>query len=124
MYPGMNDGIRQELDKVYRDRAPELVKPEAPIEQLVENRANSLRESPYFEKVVIRKYPWSVRYKTSEYLRLLGTYSDHLRLSEQRRTALFEDIAEVIERNGGFIERPYLAVVYMAQRNSYPIGSL
>ena len=119
MYPGMDGKIKQDLDRVYRNRAPELVKPETPIDQLIESRANSLRESPYFENVIVRKYPWSARYKTSEYLGLLNTYSDHLRLSEQRRSELYKDIENVIEQNGGWIERPYLTVVYMAQRNSF-----
>lgn len=118
MYPGLEGEIRQELDQVYHKIAPELVKPERPFEQLIESRANSLRESPYFEKVVVRKYSWSARYETKAYLGLLNTYSDHLRLPEQRRSALFEEIAEVIERNGGYIEKPYLAVVYVAQRTS------
>jgi SAM-dependent methyltransferase len=118
MYPGAEGEIIQELDQVYRKRAPELVKPETPFEQLVESRANSLRESAYFKSVVVRRYPWSTRYETKEYLGLLNTYSDHLRLSESRRRVLFEEIAETIERHGGFFERPYLAVVYMAQRTS------
>jgi ubiquinone/menaquinone biosynthesis C-methylase UbiE len=118
MYPGMEGEIKQELDQVYQKIAPELLKPERPLEQLIENRANSLRESPYFEKVVVRKYSWSARYETKAYLGLLTTYSDHLRLSQQRRSVLFEEVAEVVERNGGYIEKPYLAVVYMAQRTS------
>jgi hypothetical protein len=118
MYPGTDNEIRQELDQVYRRYAPELVKRGTPLEQLIETSAKSLRESPYFEKVIVKKYPWSARYETKAYLGLLNTYSDHLRLSNQRRSELFEKIAEVIERNGGFIERPYLAVAYLAQRTS------
>lgn len=119
MYPGMDGEIRQELDQVYRKRVPELVNAKAPIDDLIESRANSLRMSRYFKKVVVRKHPWSIRYSTSDYLGLLNTYSDHLRLSEQRRSGLLKNIAEVIDRNGGCIERPYLSVVYLAQRNSY-----
>jgi hypothetical protein len=46
----------------------------------------------------------------------LNTYSDHLRLPEQTRQSLFEGVAEVIEQHGGFIERPYLAVLYVARK--------
>lgn len=118
MYSSLERDMRQDLDEVYRKRAAELVKPEMPPEPLIERRANSLRESPYFENVAVRTYPWSVRYETEAYLGLLNTYSDHLRLSEQRRNILFQDIADVIERYGGYIEKPYLAVVYMAQRTA------
>ena len=115
---GLEGDLRQELDQVYRQRAPELIKSETPFAQLIESRASSLRESAYFKKVVVRKYPWSTRYETKEYLGLLNTYSDHLRLSEQRRKVLFEEIADLIERHGGYIEKPYLAVLYLAQRTS------
>ncbi len=118
MYPGMDGKIRQELDQVYQKRAPEIAKPETTFEQIIESRETSLRESSYFEKVVVKKYFWSARYGTNEYLGLLNTYSDHLRLSEQSRNILLRDIAKVIERNGGFIEKPYVAVVFIAQKNS------
>jgi len=94
------------------------VMPEKPIDQLIEDRCNSLRLSPYFEQVVIKQVPWSIRYSTREYLGLLNTYSDHLRLSEQKRGKLLDAIAALIERNGGYIDRPYLAVVYLAQRSN------
>jgi len=120
IYPGgMDEGIRQELSQAYAKRAPELVKDEAPLGPLVDSIAASLRASPYFGDVIVNQYPWSVTYSTSDYLCLLNTYSDHLRLPEQRRQALFEDIATVLERHGGRIERPYLAVVYMAERGGY-----
>lgn len=117
MYPGMEGVLRQELDQAYVDQAPELVMPEKPIDQLIEERANSLRLSPYFEHVVIKQVPWSIRYSTREYMGLLNTYSDHLRLSEQKRAKLLDVITGVIEKNGGYIDRPYLAVVYMARRS-------
>jgi SAM-dependent methyltransferase len=120
IYPGgMDEGIKQELSQAYAKRAPELVKAEAPLGPLADNVAASLRASPYFGNLVVKTYPWSVTYSTSDYLCLLNTYSDHLRLAEERRTALLDDIAAVIERHGGRIERPYLAVVYMAERSGY-----
>lgn len=116
MYPGMAGEVRQALDQVYRQKAPELVNAVTPVEDLIASRADSLRISPYFENVVVKKYPWSMRYSTHEYLGLLNTYSDHLSLAEQRRRELFREIAAVIDQHGGYLERPYLAVVYLAQR--------
>jgi len=116
MYPGMDGELRQELDQAYAEYAPELVLPEKPVDTLIDDRANSLRTSRYFENVVVKQHPWSIRYSTREYLGLLNTYSDHLRLSEQRRGKLLNAIAALIERNGGYIDRPYLAVVYLARR--------
>jgi hypothetical protein len=77
-----------------------------------------LQAEKRFENVLVRTYPWSAQYKTEAYLGLLNTYSDHLRLSEQRRLAFFGAIAALIEQHGGQIERPYLAVLYMARRKN------
>ena len=118
MYPGMDHEISAALDQVYRQRAPELVKAPKTMNETTESIANSIRSSGNFEKVVIRKYPWSTRYTTRDYLGLLNTYSDHLRLSERKRSRLFADIAEVLDQNGGYLDRPYLSVVYLAQRNA------
>lgn len=121
MYPDIAGEVGSALSQLYRERASELVQRYTASEQfkpVIESRARSLGESGYFEAVEVRTYPWSARYTTQAYLGLLNTYSDHLRLSDQRRGALFEEVAEVIEQHGGYIEKPYLAVLYMARKKS------
>lgn len=118
MYPGMEGTIRHELDEIYRKHAPELFKENFPLEKLIQERAASLAAEREFEKVVVRTYPWAQQYETSAYLGLLNTYSDHLRLPEPRRQVLFAAIADLIEQHGGHIEKPYLAVLYMARRKN------
>ncbi len=115
-YPGIEGAIGRELDEIYRKLAPEMVKENIPLEQLIRERAASLKEEKEFEKVIVRTYPWVARYQTKAYLGLLNTYSGHLRLSEQRRLVLFEAIAELIDQHGGQLKRPYLAVLYMARK--------
>ncbi len=64
-------------------------------------------------------YPWKQTYTTYEYLRLINTYSGHLRLAEDRRRALYQAIAELIEKRfGGKVEKPYLSVLYMAKKEN------
>ena len=116
MYPGIKGAIGQELDKIYRGLTREMRRENRPLEELIEERTNSLREDDRFENVTVKTYPWVVSYGTKDYLGLLNTYSDHLRLSGQRRQALFTKIAGLIEQHGGEIERPYLAALYMARR--------
>ena len=101
MYPGMGHELSAALDQVYRQKAPELVKAVTPVEDLIASRADSLRNCPYFENVMVKNYPWTARYSTREHLGLLNTYSDHLRLAKQRRHELFQEIAAVIDQNGG-----------------------
>lgn len=121
MIPDMDLNVRRELDQVYFKYAPEFSKPETTVEQLIENRANSLRESPYYKDLIVRQYPWTECYETEAYLGLLNTYSDHLGLSRQRRALLFENIARVIDHHGGAIEKYYLAVVYIAKKVPDPL---
>lgn len=116
MYPDIGGAIRRGLDEAYRRYAPELVREETPLDALIQQRAASLAAEPQFENVIVRTYPWAARYKTEAYLGLLNTYSDHLRLPEPKRQRLFAAIAALIEKNGGEIERPYLAVLYLARR--------
>ena len=118
MYPGIAGAIGVDLERVYRERVPEgerLYEPLGP-EELIKYRAAAINASSCFGRVRIKRFPWSVRYNCQQYLGLLNTYSDHLRLSEQTRQSLFEGVAEVIERHGGFIERPYLTVLYVARK--------
>ena len=49
-----------------------------------------------------------------EYIRLLGTYSDHLRLPNDERALLFERITTLInERYGASITKGYATLLYL-----------
>lgn len=105
------------LAEVYRQKAPELA--DSPDrrspEELIERIVNHIDRSGSFGEVVVRRYPWSERYTTEAYLKLLNTYSDHLNLEEGRRRDLFESVGALIDEFGGVVERPYLAVLYFAK---------
>ena len=116
MYPRQGGEIGQELACAYSRHSPELSKPEINPAPIIESRAESLIECTYFDDVIVKTYPWAGRYDTKEYLGLLNTYSDHLCLSLQKREDLFNAVEEVIERNGGVIIKPYLAVLYLARK--------
>lgn len=105
------------LTEVYHQKAPELAdslyKPSP--EELIKRIAKAIERSRLFGEVVIRRYPWSERYTTEGYLKLLNTYSDHLNLEHERRRDLFESIGALIDEFGGVVDRPYLAVLYCAK---------
>jgi SAM-dependent methyltransferase len=113
--PGPQGQIFSDLERVYRERAPELF--DAPTtchERENQQTLDDITASGHFGPVEMKKFPWSARYDTRQYLGLLNTYSDHLGLPEATRASLFEGVAEVIERHGGSIERPYVAMLYVA----------
>ncbi len=118
MYPYPEGGVYDDLKKVYKEQAPNLATRTGSYEELLKQREIEIIESGCFGTVELRKFPWVTRYSTEQYLGLLNTYSDHLRLPKEDRNRLFESIAEVIERYGGYIEKPYLAVLYTAQKAS------
>jgi SAM-dependent methyltransferase len=116
MVPDPSGAIFQELEKVYREYAPEMTSSDTPCEEVIQQRGQEILESGQFEEAVVRRFPWSARYDTRQYLGLLNTYSDHLRLPEGSRQNLFHGIAQVIDQHGGTIDKPYLAVLYLARK--------
>jgi len=52
---------------------------------------------------------------TSEWTRAV-TYSDHIVLPHAQRLALYADTTAVIDRHGGSIEIPYVAMLFLAFR--------
>ena len=63
-----------------------------------------------------RAVPVARTYAIRAYLELIDTYSDHVMLPDDRRVPLYAAIADAIERHGGQIEIPYLAMAFLAQR--------
>ena len=117
MYPDPQDMIYKEFDQVYQKYAPDLFSQNKPsYENLVQERKQELTGCGYFDQVEIKRFTWSVRYTAPQYVGLLNTYSDHLRLPEENRTRLFEEISKVIYRYGGYVDKPYVAVVYIARK--------
>jgi len=106
------------VQTVYRQVAPEWGDPTAgPADD--EKIAAAVAEfdaSRRFGEVTVRRHPWSCRLTSERYVRLLNTFSGHLALDTERRQALFDGVAAVIDDEfGGAIERPYLSVLYIAR---------
>jgi SAM-dependent methyltransferase len=118
MYPGFEGQLAADLDKIYREIAPGLGSPFSANDEAIQQRVREIEESDHFGPVSVRRHSWTKRYNTKEYLGLLNTYSDHLRLSDETRMRLFLSIGKAIEKYGGSVERPYLAVLYVAEKVS------
>ena len=111
----------QSIQNVYQRVVPEMAKhfpglvhPDAvqtPIKDEIDR-------SKLFGDVKVLKYSWEAEYTSTEYLRLLNTYSDHLALEQEVRKRLFKGITELIETGfGGRIVKEYLSILYLAHRN-------
>jgi len=87
----------------------------APVTEL-RDRTPAIVASGHFGEVVRSYYPWRAEYDAATYARLLGTYSDHLRLDADVRARLLDGIAQLIDaRFGGRIAKHYVADLYVAR---------
>lgn len=108
-----------EVQSVYNQYLPQLLDPrERPTTAAeIEEQSQYMRGTGLFNSVVVRTYPWTKTYTTSEYLQLLNTYSDHRALPEENRRGLYQAIANLIESHyGGKVERPYLTELFMGKK--------
>lgn len=65
-----------------------------------------------FEEPIKRVYPWTQTYSSAQYIKLLGTYSGHIALSNENRHRLFEGIVNLIEtKYDGQVTKHYEAVL-------------
>ena len=115
-YLPLEDSIHQKINQVYQRYAPELASDKPNAHKDSQYWINELSENDYFDLMEVKRFPWSEAYSTQHYLGLLNTYSDHLRLSEERRQQLFAAIKEALKQEGGRIEKPYEAVAYIARK--------
>jgi SAM-dependent methyltransferase len=106
--PEAQEAYRLHYPKDLRDR-----RPAATLEERIARVVDPIRER--YRDVELLRWPWSRRHTADEYVRLLGTYSDHSTVPEPNRTRLFEAIAEAIEQAGGSVKRDYLTVLILAR---------
>lgn len=69
-----------------------------------------------FTELDARVYSWSQRYSTEQYIRLLGTHSDHIVLPQAPRERLYAAIGAAIDAAGGSFELSYQTLLCLARR--------
>ena len=109
--------VSEALDSAYSNHAPSLLGRRGSRWYAKEGPISSLfSDSGRFSPPTTRRYLWSQRYTTAEYVGLLGTYSHHRLLPAKQREGLHGAIAEALDRFGGEIEIFYEANLYLGQR--------
>ena len=112
----IDSGLRAEFDVAYARWMPGDDHKHDPIEWTRKRWVGELDASGHYGPVHVGQFPWRATYATRAYLDLIDTYSDHISLPDDRRVPLYAAIADAIERRGGQIEIPYLAMVFLARR--------
>lgn len=111
-----SQGFFEAVEPVYRREDPTF-RPMPWPGEVAEPTKAEIEQTGLFGEVTVRRYRWEITYDTVSYLRLLNTYSGHRALDSQRRSRLFDDIAQLIEtRFNGHVTKGYLAILYVAHR--------
>jgi hypothetical protein len=106
--------VREEFDRAYAEQAPDLGPHPGPMHpgtrsgDWMTDVDAKLGRAAGFSEFEAREYPFRVLYTSAEYVDLLRTHSDHILLPPERRDALLDAIAAVIDSHGGSFELPYV----------------
>lgn len=115
MYPKNEDFLTKQIDKLYRGILPE-VSPYNYSEDLIGRRKVDIEDSGYFKNVLVKRFFWKIPYSTEEYVRYLDTFGVYSRLSDSTREVFFQELARTIDSCGGVIEKPFVSLLYLAQK--------
>ncbi len=109
-YDGVDEPARSATDDVYRKYAPELLRSvvNGGNRQTDRPHVEELEASGLFASVHKRTYRWERAYSRVDWIGLVGTHSDHLRLDPARRTALLDALGATIDALGGTLASHYV----------------
>ena len=114
---GSNDFF-QEVQSCYQQYMPA----DSAVRELreadsIQPNISAYEASGLFKAPTVRRYLWQESYTARVYTDLISTYSDHLALPEETRSALFDCIASLIARRfDGRIAKQYLTELVVAQK--------
>jgi trans-aconitate methyltransferase len=77
---------------------------------------DEIANHPAFTDATKHTTPWQEHYSAADYVRLLGTMSDHRMLDPDARTALHTAIGALVEEHGGIATVDYQTHAYLAHR--------
>jgi SAM-dependent methyltransferase len=104
-----------DINAVYQQLAPELV--DGSTTWHLEQWADRLDESGYFENAERQTFPWVERYSADQYTALMQTHSNHRMLPDAQREALHAAIHGVVVAHGGAVDVTYRADLFLSRRS-------
>jgi SAM-dependent methyltransferase len=114
-------GLRDELEAVYRQDAPELLTKTfvlgRPALTLAEAHAGPIEACGKFGPVEERSFLWEHTYARDEWLDQLPTHSDHRMLPSDVLETLLGHIGEVIDAHGGTLTIGHSTELLLAARH-------
>jgi SAM-dependent methyltransferase len=112
--------VQEELERAYEEFGPQL-DPPGPMhpsnfasDWMTEVDAE-LAQAAGLGELETREYRFTAHYTTAQYLDVLQTHSDHITLAPDRRAALLDAIAVIIDRHGGSFQLPHVCRLALAR---------
>ncbi|MDQ2749342.1 MAG: class I SAM-dependent methyltransferase [Actinomycetota bacterium] len=108
-YDQIQEPEQTAIDDVYREYAPELLRSvvNGGSRQTDRPHVDDLVASGLFASVRTVTYRWERTISSAEWVGLVGTHSDHLRLDAARRSTLLEALGASIDALGGTVASNY-----------------
>jgi SAM-dependent methyltransferase len=113
--------LRGALSEAYRKAAPQLsadfpMHPDSEPTSLAGDWRDEVDSSGWFTGPVVKSYPWSLDYTSSEYALLLQTHQDHILLENTQRARLLDAVVHAIDAAGGILTMPFTTRLCLATR--------
>ncbi len=102
----------EQIDAIFQEHGPELRSGYGSFVKLLETP----QELVAFADVTKHVFAWSQTYTSEQYVANQRTHSDHRLLSDERRNALHDAIADLIDAHGGTIDVYYDTLLFMGRR--------
>ena len=104
------------MDLAYREHALELTYRAPGGQPGSRDVAALLERSGLFGPVSKHEYPRSKAYDAETWLKMLSTFSDHMRMPEERRVRLFDALRRAMEAHGGVYRNRLVTTLFLAKR--------
>lgn len=89
---------------------------EKDCETRIHSIVSDIENSKLFSKPKVFRKLWKQDYTAEEYFGFVSTGNRFIQKSEDEKAAAFLDIVDLCNKNNGIIERPYLCVLYLAEK--------
>jgi SAM-dependent methyltransferase len=103
-YGEVTDGLKKELDTIYRELAPTIASDAAKHVHDDEGHVDVLKASGRFADVRTERFRWDSTLTADEWIARASTHSDHIVLPDEQRTALLKAVRAAIDKHDGTVE--------------------
>lgn len=84
----------------------------------IQRIVNDIEASGLFDSPSVYKQEWLINYTAEEYYGFVQTGNHFIQLDKEKKRHAYDEIVQLANHYGGKIRRPYMTVLYVAQKKS------